>query len=142
MDEGTPFHPGSAAGCDCLQIVGQLEKLASISQADPRVAHFDVVLALLVSVCFPRERRAPGRHAPSALGFGPRRALDFGSHRPSSTWTAPNRSRYMLRGGCLCVARLSAGYFFASLLASEILPNSLIFVHDCCTNSWFLILSL
>src|SRR5262245_13717450 len=63
--------------------LGQVEKLASICQADPGVSHLDVVLALVL-VRFLRERRTSRRRPPRALGSSPPGFIGFGLHEPSS----------------------------------------------------------
>src|SRR5262245_55064794 len=108
--------------------VGQVEKLASISQADPRVAHFDVVLALLFLFCLPREGRAPGRHAPRALGFGPRCGLDFGSHRPSSQMDGPRPVKIPLPAWLSVRGATQCKLFFAPSPSTELLSRALIFI--------------
>src|SRR5262245_18366110 len=140
LNEGTPFNPRSATWSRLPAIVRQVEKLASVCQADPRVAHSDVVLALLLPVCLLRERRAAGRDAPRVLRFCPRGVLGFGSYRPSSLWTAPDLPRYPSRHGCLSAARLSRGYFLHQRPRPNCSPVRLISVTRNGTNGRLLVL--
>src|SRR5262245_63833077 len=79
----------------------------------------------------------PHRARPPAPSLSSAQASPWPSRQVSLVWdridhpptrTAPNRPRYMLSGGCLSVARLSAGYFCSVSPWTELLSNALISV--------------
>src|SRR5262245_12861698 len=53
------------------RLIRQVEKLASVCQADPGVAHSDVIVALVLLVRLLCEHRALRRRPPCGLGFDP-----------------------------------------------------------------------